>query len=213
MRPLLFATTLLLSACARKSDLYETLAWMDNTYNPHENISGAYGHGWAAWYTHDGVGSKIEVMASGQAETFTFEGCDLTLKVEDDKRANTATEMYGTSMYHFTLRDIDPSSVKIETASHLGGFPCAGHTPEELAALAMDCDHAVMTFSTRSAAGLISEERHSIFPKLTGADHDSTHSSKANSAYFVFNDVEYAPRFARAFAHAVQFCGGKASSF
>lgn len=52
MGPLLFATALLLFGCARKSDLDETLVWMDNTYNPHEKISGAYGHGRVACTLH-----------------------------------------------------------------------------------------------------------------------------------------------------------------
>ncbi len=136
MRPVLIAAALALSACSiHKSERDETLEWMDNTYNPHANILGAYGHGRSAWYTHSSVGSQNEVMVWGQTETFTYKGCDLTLKTEDDKRASRAQEIYTTAVYRFNLRDIDPSSAKIRTASHLGGFPCEGHTPEELANL------------------------------------------------------------------------------
>jgi hypothetical protein len=50
MRLLLLACAVLASACStHKSDLDETLEWMDKTYNPQGNISGAYGHGRAAW--------------------------------------------------------------------------------------------------------------------------------------------------------------------
>jgi hypothetical protein len=215
MRPLLTVCVLLGSAACsiHKSELDETLEWMDNTYNPHENISGAHGHGRSAWYTRSSVGSQDEVMVTGQTETFTFNGCDLTLKTEDDKRARTAKEIYTTAVYRFNLRDIDPSSIKVETASHLGGLPCEGHTTEELATMGMNCDHAAIGFSTRSAAGLISEKRHAAFLKLTGSDHNSDTIDKTGRAFFVFDDVEYANRFAKAFAHAIQLCGGKPSPF
>ena len=47
--------------------------------------------------------------------------------------------------------------------------------------------------------GLIAEEWHNVFVKLTGADHVNAKSDKTNTAYFVFNDAEYAGRFTKAF--------------
>jgi hypothetical protein len=62
-------------------------------------------------------------------------------------------------------------------------------------------------------AGLINEDWHSIFPKLSGPDYDTHKVDKTNSGYFVFDDPDYANRFAKAFAHAIELCGGKASPF
>jgi hypothetical protein len=39
------------------SELSETLSWMDNSYNSHPGVSGAYGHGRTGW-TH----LKTEVL-------------------------------------------------------------------------------------------------------------------------------------------------------
>jgi hypothetical protein len=113
----------------------------------------------------------------------------------------------------FDLKNIDPSSIKVTAISHSGGFPCDTSPGGEPSIMAVDCDHAEMTFSTRSAAGLIQEEWHTVFPKLAGADHEKRHTSKSNSAYFGFNDPEYAKRFAKAFGHAVELCGGKRLPF
>jgi hypothetical protein len=101
----------------------------------------------------------------------------------------------------------------METASHFGGFPCEARTPEELSRMNMDCDHADFGFSTRSAAPLIREESHTTFVRLSGSDHTSNEVVKTNKAFFVFDDVDYAKRFAKAFAHAVQLCGGKPAPF
>jgi hypothetical protein len=215
MRRLLLAAGLIASACSfHKSELDETLEWMDNTYNPHDNISGAYGHGRTAWYTPVTVnGSRTEFMASGEIETFTVKGCDMTLRTEDDKQARRASEIYHTATYRFNLRDIDPSSVKVTAYSHLGGFSCAVYSADDLKNLGMNCDHAEMVFKTRNEAGLIAQEYHTVFPKLEGASHNSDSVGKTNDAFFGFNDVEYAQRFAKASTHAVQLCGGKASPF
>jgi hypothetical protein len=56
--------------------------------------------------------------------------------------------------------------------------------------MAVNCDHAVMAFSTRIEAGLIQHRQHIIYPTLTGADHESRRSSKENHAFFAFDDPE-----------------------
>jgi hypothetical protein len=51
MRLIPLALTLLFCSCGlHKSELDETLEWMDNTYNPHVKENGSYGHGRFAWY-------------------------------------------------------------------------------------------------------------------------------------------------------------------
>jgi hypothetical protein len=215
MRPVLLASAIILSACSiHKSELDETLEWMDNTYNPHENISGAYGHGRTAWYAPETVnGARTEFMASGLTETFTYSGCDLTLKTADNPASQKSKEIFNTATFRFNLLDIDPSSIKVSARAHLGDFPCDNYSEEQRAATGLNCDHAEMGFKTRNEAGVIVEEWDAIFVKLTGTDHESRHKSKSSSSYFEFDDVEYAGRFAKAFVHAIQLCGGKAPAF
>src|SRR5690349_3268145 len=74
------------SAQQRTSDneLSETLSWMDNSYNPHPNVSGAYGHGRTGWYAPKSGGRPYEeVLVSGSTETFTYNGCQMTLHIKD----------------------------------------------------------------------------------------------------------------------------------
>jgi hypothetical protein len=210
---LLVLTVLVCGCRLHKSELEETLGWMDNTYNPHENISGAYGHGRAAWYTHAGIGSQEEIMVWGLTETFTYRGCEMTLHTEDLPNSQTARGSVNSARSRFNLRDIDPSTIKVTAFSHLGGFSCAPDPDGKRSIMAVNCDHSEMSLETRRAAGLIQEEWHTVFPNLTGADHDSLHSGKTNSADFEFDDPEYAKRFAKAFAHAVELCGGKRMPF
>jgi hypothetical protein len=216
MRRLLLASALTVCAChVHKSELDETLEWMDNTYNAHENVSGAHGHGRMAWYApaKGSNGERIEVMASGMTESFTYKGCDLFLKTGDDPAGNEAAEIHHTTKFAFNLRDIDPASAKIRVGSHLGDFACEDYTEEQKSNLGINCDHAELDFKTRNEPGLITEDWSNVFVKLTGPDHESKKTDKTNNAYFVFNDPEYAKRFAKAFKHAIELCGGKASPF
>jgi hypothetical protein len=52
-----------------------------------------------------------------------------------------------------------------------------------------------------------------IYPKLTGANHETKTQAKSFITDFVFDNVEYAYRFMHAFKHAVSLCGGKPSPF
>lgn len=214
MRPILIVVMSLTCACSvHRSQLDDTLEWMDNTYNPHEGVSGAYGHGRSAWYSSSEVGSTHEFMVSGLTESFTYKGCEMTLRTETLPESKTAQELITSCKLKFDLKDIDPSSIKVTAISHLGGFPCDAAPGEKPSIVAVNCDHAEMSFSTRSAAGLIQEEWRTVYPKLAGADHENRHSLKSSSAFFGFDDPEYARRFAKAFAHAVELCGGRRLPF
>lgn len=196
--------------------LSETLAWMDNTYNPHDwGISGAFGHGRGGWYAPRQLPSwrEGEYLVSGATESFTHDGCQMTLHVEDNPAASAHSEMYSSSSYTFNLRDINPQSVKISTYSHTGGDRCEDYDPELRQIYRMNCDHAEILFSTRSEAPLIDEETHTIYAKLQGSDHESQHKSKGAQGFFEVDDVEYAGHFAKAFGHAVELCGGKPEPF
>jgi hypothetical protein len=147
-----------------------------------------------------------EVLVSGSNETFTYDGCKMTLRVEDDHSAETSKEVYVSFSYSFNLRDIDPQSIRMTTISHTGGLYCA--FPADV-----DCDHAEITFKTHLEVPLIDMYSDAIYPRLEGSDHESKTSSKANTAYFMVNDVEYAKRLMGAFRHAVELCGGKPEPF
>ena len=190
------------------SELSDTLSWMDNTYNPHPDVSGAYGHGRTGWYAPKNGSVHEEVFVSGSNETFTYDGCQMTLRVEDDRAAETSKEVYVSFSYSFNLGYINPQSIRMTTISHTGVLNCRAFPGAD-----MDCDHAEMAFKTRPEASLIDIYSNTIYPKLEGSDHESKSSSKANTAYFMVNDVEYAKRFMKAFRHAVELCGGKPEPF
>jgi hypothetical protein len=187
---------------------------MDNTYNPHDGVSGAFGHGRTGWYApKNSNGQAGEELVSGSTETFTHDGCQMTLNVQDNPSASANREVHHTFVSTFNLRDINPQSIKLSTRSHTGGFLCEGYKPEEQQLYKMDCDHAEITFSTHSEAPLIDEQPHTVFAELKGGDHESRGRSKGAQGFFDVDDVEYAGRFARAFRRIVEFCGGKPEAF
>ena len=209
--PIALIATLSVSAqqLTSDSDLSETLAWMDNSYNPHPDISGAYGHGRTGWYAHkSGGGAYEEVLVSGSTETFTYNGCLMTLHFEDNRAAEANKATYSSHSSSFSLGDINPQSIKMSTISHTGGFYCEAFPDAN-----MDCDHAEIVFKTRLEAPLIDENWNVIYPKLQESEHESKGSSKSNTAHFMVNDVEYAKRLTKAFRHAVELCGGKPEPF
>jgi hypothetical protein len=176
-----------ISAQLRTSDseLSETLAWMDNSYNSHPDVSGAYGHGRTKYYMHG-------VLWSGSTETFTYNGCQMTLHSEEDPAAKVNERVVSSLSYTFNLRDINPQSIEMSTYENV---------PAEIA------------FKTRLEAPVIDVYSHSIYPNLKGSDHEGSQSSKTNNARFEVDDVEYAKRLTRAFRHAVELCGGKPEPF
>ena len=199
----------LLSCNRQNRELSETLQWMDNTYNPHENWS--TGHGQTGFYSHDTPGDSHESLVTGVNETFTHNGCQMTVCVKQNPLASGQTEMYSNSVYDFSLGDIDPKSIKLHSYSRLGGFVC--DNPETVKILQMDCDHSRVQFNTHAEAPLIRVLIHTTFPQLQGKDHESRKTEKDNEAFFWIDNPEYANRFKDAFRRAVELCGGKPMSF
>jgi hypothetical protein len=136
------------SGCSRADELPEILSWMDNTYNLHEDVSGAYGHGHTGWYAPKNSSLYDEYLVSGSTETFTYHGCQMTLRIQDDPAAHAHSEMQTTRTYSFNLRDINPQSIKMSTFTHIGGWRCDGSQQA-------DCDHAEIAFVTHNEAPLI----------------------------------------------------------
>jgi hypothetical protein len=188
-------------ARGEEPSLSETLAWIDSTFNPHKSEGGSFGYGIEENYLR---GKLIK----RRTETFSYDGCVMHLLIQDDPRAQESENLYTSTRYSFNLHDIDLASIKtVQLDSQAGGLSC------NLNPNTLTCDEEIMYFETRDKAGLIDEERHSVYPKLQGRDHELDSTSKTFVLEFLFNDVEYAAHFVKAFHHAVTLCGGKASPF
>jgi hypothetical protein len=196
-----FGLAALPPAQAEEPSLSETLAWMDSTYNSHQSAGGAFGHG----REESSVNGKT---FKRRTEFFTYDGCQISLHIEDDPTAPLFSEMYSSMVDTLNLRDVDPTSIKTRLfASQYGGISC------DFDPVHLICDMAEIDFETRNQAPLISTESHHIYPKLQGSDHESGGKGTSFTSWFVVDNVEYAARFAKAFRHAVALCGGKPSAF
>jgi hypothetical protein len=180
---------------------------MNNTYNPHPDVSNSMGHGNTGSYVRNG---NIDVLFEGSIETFSNDGCRMMIKIKDDPNlpAPSRREMHGESIEKFDLRDIDPGTVRVKLYSHYGGFDCSKYSVSEQNMVLGGCDHAEMVASTRNGSPLIEEESHTAYEKLNGKDHDAYWKTKKAGIYFGFNNSEYANQFARVFQDVVSLCGG-----
>lgn len=194
-------------ACRRNSPLSDDLAWLNNTYNPHPNISDASGHGTTGWYTHARNGG-IDALVEGSTETFSNDGCKMTIREKRNPAASSNSEMRAEVVDHFDLQNIDPATIQVKTYSHYGGMNCEQYPQDERDAMNITCDYAEMTAHIRDENPLVSEETHTIWPKLTGAEHDAYGKSRGSEIWFELDDVDYARKFANVFRDAVVQCGG-----
>jgi len=190
---------------AQSQNLTDTLAWMDNTYNPHPYAAMASGRGHYAWYEREAGHDKLKWAES---ETFSYRGCQMTVNVNQSPYADSARDMYTDYTETFNLGDLNPDSVKIETATHYGDLAC-----DSPLAGGNVCDHGDVVVLTHNESPLITSKSHSIFPRLTGKDHESTSVSKRTEVVFVVDDPAYSQRFSKALRQAIQLCGGKPQSF
>ncbi len=215
---LLFVTVVVLGvgsffayrAFAKRRDLQETLSWIDQTYNPHEGGDNlGQGHGWEIHYLRKG---DVEEITQKFNTTVTLDGdCNVVTRSETFP-VGVYSETPSVTTYKFSLRDIDPDSIKIKTYDlHKDVFSCAD--PEQVQAYGLNCDNAEIEFLTRNGATSINEDMLTTFTKLTGSDHESRNISKTAKGWWVVDDVPYSQRLARALKHAVELCGGRASRF
>ncbi|HXW57741.1 MAG TPA: hypothetical protein VEJ67_18455 [Candidatus Cybelea sp.] len=169
----------------RRGDLAETLEWMDQTYNPHDKPA-IGGHGLEVRFRRDTENPIEETFQT----TFSHDGnCNVVIHNNEVIYADTSN----TTTYTFSLRDIDPESIKITKIYS-----------EEVGAL---------RFEARNGASAIVEDSVMTFMKLQGKDREGRSTSKTSHAWFIINDADYAKRFAKAFKHAVELCGGQPSKF
>jgi len=179
--------------------LAQTLDWMDSTYNPHQG--GSSGYGLVQLITTNGtVGHQYN-------DIFSYVNCQMTLTAQEIFFNNRSPIMIVTTIKKFNLSDIDPSSFSIsKTDSQAYGMDC-GLSP------LLTCDTEELDFETRNQKPLMDKNIDSIFPALTGSNHENKNSEKTFVASFHFNDVKYADRFVRAFQHTIELCGGQPSPF
>ena len=190
------AVALMFAIGCKDRKLADDFEWMDNTYNPHEGIS--IGHGTSGYYTRqDGK----DILAVGTTDTFKNDGCSFEIDVKDNPSV-VHSDMMSTNHFSFNLRDVDPESVKVMTFTHENGIGCDIAGPDAI------CDWAEMDATTRNSRPAVMCQTHSVFPKLTGKDHDNSYTSKWNHVYLGFDDPEYAKKFAGVFQDAVKRCGG-----
>jgi hypothetical protein len=198
-----------MAGCKRNRELSDTLAWMDNTYNPSKGTSRDGGHGEMVFYTKQ-FGKQI--LFFRRTESFTSDGCQMTLQTKDDPSSEISQVSYIDSSVRFNLRDINPQSFKMSTYDpRYAGNSCESFDPDTIAT--MHCSVAQLDFLTHSEAPLVDKRTHTIFPNTEGSGHETTEASKDRKAYFVFDDSEYASRFAKAFRHSIELCGGKPEPF
>jgi hypothetical protein len=184
--------------CAN-TDLSDTLAWIDNTYNRHED--------WAPGKGHKRYPATGKVLTQS-TETFAVTGCQLvTLRIEESPYSEIGQSVYGEDTYAFRLRDVDPQSIEVAPPND-GLLVCDMDLPSH-----RPCNYTDIDFGTRVAAPLIEATWHQIYPDLKGPDHFHDSRQKVTTAYFLVEGVDYANRLAKAFRHAVELAGGKPLGF
>lgn len=196
-----------LASCSKEQtpSLKDTLAWMDQTYNPHDGGANlGQGRGWQTNYS---VGKVVESFH----QTFSYRGCNITIHTETEP-VGVFQDTPSSDITNFNLRDIDPQSIKISKFdSTSDGESC--DNPESVQTLNLSCDETEIQFETRNQAPAIDDEFVKTFNNFKGADHESRQKSKESGGRFFVNSVEFSSRFAKAFRHAIELCGGTPSPF
>jgi hypothetical protein len=183
-------------------NLEDTLKWMDQTYNGGRR-------GLFQQWTRDGK------LYQEYLEDFTYTQCTISHTVKELPDSGAAKDVWAPSNVEvFNLRDIDPTTVKVIPFDHIAGTDCTDES--EVKALKLSCDgQAEVRFLTRNEAPKINYHSITIFPGIpeNKPDHKSDQTGTQSHAAFSMYDTAYARRFAKAFAHAVELCGGTRSDF
>lgn len=198
-------------AYSRHRDLVETMAWMDQTYNPHEGGENwGSGHGDETHYLRNAT--QTEDITKEFHQTLTYKGgCTLVIHHETVP-VGVYRNVYSKGDYTLSLCDVDPSTIKIDRFDFhkdVGGCD----DPEMVSTLSLNCTSAEVEFHTWNEIPKIKDNRVTTFAELTGKDHESKGSDLSSKGWFIVDDVHYAERFAKALKHAVELCGGKQSKF
>jgi len=180
--------------------LKETLEWMDNTFN------GGHRGLFQQW-------DRQNKLAEEDTYSFTYEQCNMTITMHELEDSEQAKIMWTKSReVTFKLGDVDPSTVKVVPHSSIWMTDCT--EPAEVKRNELDCSvQAEIRFSTRNESKLLNYKSDVIFQELKGTDHESRQTGTDSHSAFEMYDTAYATRFAKAFRHTVELCGGKKSSF
>ena len=199
-------------AFAKHRDLKETLLWIDQTYNPHDGGANyGRGHGDQTHYLEHPDTHTEEVTEEFHETFIAKSNCTIVLHHETVP-VGVFKNLYTNGNYILSLCDVDPDSIKIKTYDlHKDVFNCAD--PEEVKSYDLNCNSAEVEFHTRNEVPKIKDDAVTTYAELKGKDHEAQHHGYASKGWFNVDDVAYAERFAKAFRHAVELCGGKASRF
>jgi hypothetical protein len=198
-------------AYSRHRDLVETMAWMDQTYNPHEGGENwGRGHGDETHYLRNA--KQTEDITQEFHQTLAYKGgCTVVIHYETVPIGVYRT-MYSKGDYTLSLCDIDPATIKIDKFDFhkdIGGCD----DPGQVSSFELNCTSAEVEFHTWSAIPKIKDNGITTFANLTGKDHEAKRDSTNSKGWFIVDEVAYAERFAKALKHAVELCGGKQSKF
>jgi hypothetical protein len=184
--------------------LADTLTWMDNTLN-----HGA--RGLVAQSERNKWGYSFE-----ETTDFTYKQCSMTvMTIAPGDTNGDSGGKWKSFDASFELRDIDPTTIRVLPLSSVYMSDCTN--PNEARALG-DCDsQAQVLFSTQDEKDRIRVDE-SIRQHSPSDEHspsaDAVHQTWTASHWnFGMHDLAYAKRFAKAFHHAVELCGGKPSTF
>lgn len=199
-------------AIAKHRDLAQTLRWMEQTYNPHDGGAN-YGRG-RGDETHylEHSDTQTEEITEEFQETFTTKGGCILVLHQRTVPIGVFKSVYTDSDYTLSLGDVDPNSIKIKTYDfHKDVFNCAD--PTEVKLYDLDCSSAEIEFQIRNEAPKIRDDGVTIYAELKGKDHEAQIHEQVSKGWFSVDDATYAGRFAKAFGHAVELCGGRPSRF
>jgi hypothetical protein len=244
-RILFFALIVLTTSLVHAQSLEETFDWMTNTLKPAEGNNTAVHRPFTKPYPQDWVRDDLDPYHSETIKRFSHEGCRVEFDV--DVVDNDGAFLFGRYFIEhdadtFDLKDIDPSSIRIEDACASVDTPSGPTKPWNCE----DWQGKFLIFRTSNAKAKIHEElsgssgksmysyhhkNEDGHTKTIGDDSDELcKEMPGNTAYcdqpehkmgskyltqvqLGFSTPEYAKRFAKALRHAVNLCGGKPSAF
>jgi hypothetical protein len=237
---LLVISALVIGASAQQPSLQETFDWISNTLQPSEGNNWYIHHPFEQPYPQRWVTEQINPYHKEIITDFSHDGCRVRFVVEvidNDSPFLFGKQLAVTSTDTFDLKDIDPTTIKVTNSCE----PMETDNGQMEPYNCKDVAGLQMEFKTRNSQPAIHrEEVGSGYKSEHGRWQDEHHDknsldalckdmpgSKAYCDYYgvkeppkdvasselVFHSPAYTKRFIEAFRHAVELCGGKASTF
>src|SRR6267154_729175 len=162
-------------AYTRHRDLIETIAWMDQTYNPHEGGSN-YGQGHGEEIHYRILADHSEEVTESFRDTFSYKGkCNMVIHYETIPVGLFKT-IYSNGDYTLSLCDIDPATIKVDKFDwHKDAFNC--NDPEAVKLFDLNCDNSEVEFHTWNEVPKIKDNGITTFANLTGKNHEAKRDS------------------------------------